>query len=230
MLADDGNRLVGREVVAVVFEHRQVQSRDQAVGGVAGDQVNLAGLQGAGEQAEVHDSWRGGEVQTVGCGQAAVTVGALHELVAESGTPVGGVGGGLGDGSQVEAARVFAPDFDGEGVVETEGAADCQLEARRIFSLDAGVDVFFAAGRILFEDGGQGGAGVFRVDVDASAEDRLVADVAAGQVETALHREMGLVFDLLGNEFAQDELLGKVLGADDDPILAGGAAGGQENG
>ena len=230
MLADDGNSLVGREVVAVVLEHRQIQRRDQAVGGVAGDQVNLAGLEGPGEQAEVHDSWGGGEMQTVGCGQAAVTVGPLHELVAESGAPVGGVGGGLGDGFKVQAAGVFAPDFDGEGVVETEGPADCEMEALGIFSLDAGVDVFFAAFRILFEDGGQGGAGVFRVDVDASAEDRLVADVAAGQVETALDREMGFVFDLLGDEFAKDELLGKVLGADDDPILAGGAAGGEENG
>ncbi len=53
-----------------------------------------------------------------------------------------------------------------------------------------------------------------------------MADVAAGQVETALDREMGFVFDLLGDQFAQDELLGKVLGADDDAILAGGAAGG----
>ena len=57
-----------------------------------------------------------------------------------------------------------------------------------------------------------------------------MADVGAGQIETALDGEMGSVFDFLGDEFAKDELLGKVLGADDDPILAGGAAGGEENG
>ncbi len=69
-----------------------------------------------------------------------------------------------------------------------------------------------------FENRGQGGAGVFGIDIDAAAENRLLADVCARQVEAALDRQVGLVFDLLGEDFAEDELLGEVLGADDDAV------------
>ena len=48
---DDGDGLVGREVVAVVFENDHAQGRDQAVGGIAGDDVNLFFFQCAVEQA-----------------------------------------------------------------------------------------------------------------------------------------------------------------------------------
>ena len=55
-----------------------------------------------------------------------------------------------------------------------------------------------------------------------------MADVASGEVETALHREMSLVFDLLGDDFAEDELFGEILGADYDAIRARRAAGGEK--
>ena len=169
-----------------------------------------------------------GEAEAVGCGQASVAVRTLHELVTETGAPLRGVGGGLGDGLQVEAAGVVATDFDGEGVVEAEGRAHGQIESRGIFGFHAGVDILLGACGILFEDGSEGGAGVFGVNVDASAENGLVADVAAGEIEAALDREVSLVFDLLGDDFAEDELFGEVFGADDDAGLAGGAAGGEE--
>ena len=53
-----------------------------------------------------------------------------------------------------------------------------------------------------------------------------MADVGAGEIEAAFDREMSFVFDLLGDEFSEDELLGEVLGADDDAVFAGWAAGG----
>src|SRR6266436_5523611 len=40
-LADDGDGVVGREVVAVVGEGDQAEGVDEAVGGVAGDDVDL---------------------------------------------------------------------------------------------------------------------------------------------------------------------------------------------
>ena len=49
--ARDGDGLVGREVVAVVFENDHAQGRDEAVGGIAGDDVNLFLFQCAVEQA-----------------------------------------------------------------------------------------------------------------------------------------------------------------------------------
>ena len=61
------------------------------------------------------------------------------------------------------------------------------------------VDFFAIGTRFFFQDRGQGGAGVFGVDVDAASEDGLVADVGSGEIEAALDRQMGFVFDLLGD-------------------------------
>ena len=55
-----------------------------------------------------------------------------------------------------------------------------------------------------------------------------MADVAAGKIEAAFDREMSLVFDLLGDDFTEDELLGEIFGADDDAVGAGRAAGGEQ--
>ena len=123
-----GHGFVGREIMAVVFEHEQIERRDQAVGRVAGGQIDLFILERAGEQAQVHDAGRLGETQAVGRGQSFVAVGALHEFVAESGAPLRSVGGGLRDGFQMQAAGVFAANFDGECVVEAERLADVEIE------------------------------------------------------------------------------------------------------
>ena len=85
----------------------------------------------------------------------------------------------------------------------------------------------------LLEDGGEGGAGVLDVGVDAAAGEGLLADVAAGEVEAAVDA-LGMAFggedgfDLLGEEFAEDDLLGEVLGADDDARGARRGAGGEK--
>ena len=68
----------------------------------------------------------------------------------------------------------------------------------------------------LLEDGGEGGAGVFDVGVDAVGEEGLLAEVGAGQPEAALDGAAAGGFDLLGEELAEDDLLGEVFGADDD--------------
>ena len=75
-----------------------------------------------------------------------------------------------------------------------------------------------------FQDGGEGRAGVFRINIDAAAENCLMANVAAGQVEAALDREMSFVFDLLGNDLPEDQLFGEIFGADDDAVFARGTA------
>ncbi len=55
-----------------------------------------------------------------------------------------------------------------------------------------------------------------------------MADVGAGEIEAALDGKMSFVFDLLGDDFSQDELFGEIFGADDYAVFAGGAAGGEE--
>ena len=85
----------------------------------------------------------------------------------------------------------------------------------------------------MFQDGGERGAGVFGVDIDATAEDRLVTDIAACEIEASLDGKASLVFDLLCDKLAKNELLGEILGADYDAVLAGWAAGNEhpnENG
>src|SRR5207302_6987872 len=51
-----------------------------------------------------------------------------------------------------------------------------------------------------------------------------MADEGSGKIEAALDSQAGSGFKLLGNQLAENELLGEVLGADDDAVLAGGAA------
>jgi hypothetical protein len=45
-----------------------------------------------------------------------------------------------------------------------------------------------------------------------------VADIAACEVKTAFHFEIGPGFNLLGEKFAEDDLLGEVFGADDGMV------------
>ena len=61
-LADDGDGIVGREVVAVVFEGDEAEGVDEAVGGVPGDDVDLTIDEGAVDEAEIHHFGLPGEV------------------------------------------------------------------------------------------------------------------------------------------------------------------------
>ncbi len=131
LLSHDRHSLIGREVVAIVLQNKQIQRGDKAVGDVSCGQIDLFVLERAGEQAQVHDARGLGETQAVGGGQALVAVGTLHELVAESGAPLRSVGGGLRDGLQAEPAGVVAADLDGEGVIESERLADREIEIAR---------------------------------------------------------------------------------------------------
>src|SRR5438045_3240011 len=94
----------------------------------------------AGEEAEVHDAWRRGETQAVGCDQALVAVGTLHEFVAEACAPLRSVRGGLGERLQMQTASVLASNLDGKSVIEAERRAERQVEAIFVFRLDAVVN------------------------------------------------------------------------------------------
>ena len=52
------------------------------------------------------------------------------------------------------------------------------------------------------------------------ADERLVADVAAGEVEPSLHLEIGFGFDFLRKKLAEDDLLGEILRANDGVVGA----------
>src|SRR3954471_6888426 len=106
--ADDRHGLVRWKVVAIIAEHEEIKSGDQAVSGVPGDQVDLFILERAVEESEIHNAWRFCKSQAVGRNQALVSVRALHELVTKSRTPLWCIGSGLRNGLQVQPSRVFA--------------------------------------------------------------------------------------------------------------------------
>src|SRR5699024_1759312 len=67
------------------------------------------------------------------------------------------------------------------------------------------------------EDLGETGAGVLGVHRDFAFDERLVGDLGAAEVHAVLGGDPG-VLEHLEVHLAEDELLGEVLGADDDRL------------
>ncbi len=95
--------------------------------------------------------------------------------------------------------------------MKPNGGTESKTEARFVFILDPLVDVRFIAANFLLEDGGQRSSGVFGIDVDAPGQHCLLANVSPRQIKAALHLQMRLRFNLLGQEFTEDQRLGKIL-------------------
>src|SRR6266436_1937647 len=74
-LADDGDGVVGREVAAVVLEGDKSKGIDEAIRGVARDDVNLMIDESAVDEAEVHDFGSSREMEIVAAAPAAEAVG-----------------------------------------------------------------------------------------------------------------------------------------------------------
>src|SRR6266705_2276277 len=87
-LANDWDCVVGRKVVAVVGEGDKAEGVDEAVRGIAGDNIDLMIEEGAVDEAEVHHVGLPGEVEAVQTAQGAEAVGALEEFVADAGAPL----------------------------------------------------------------------------------------------------------------------------------------------
>jgi hypothetical protein len=227
-LADDGDGVVGREVVAVIGKGDEAEGVDEAVGGIAGDDVDLMIEKGAIEKAEVHDFRRFGEAQMVAVAQGAEAVGALEEFVADADAPFGGDWSDVGEFLEMKIFGVGTANDHGEGVFEAERLGDFEAEAIGVELLDAAVDGGGIAGRRFIEDGGEGGAGVFDVKVELAGEDGFVDKEGAAEIGLAHDRYAGFGFDVLGEELGEDDLLGEEFGADGDFGLRRFVTGGKE--
>src|SRR5208282_1244859 len=115
-------------------------------------------------------------------------------------------------------ACIVTANLHSKGVVETKGRPQRKTVMRFIGGLHPLIDSGLVASNLLLEDGGQSGAGVFRINVDATGQHGLLADIGSRQIEAALDFQMSLRFDLLGQKFAEDERLSKILGTDHDAI------------
>src|ERR1019366_7985846 len=108
----------------IVLETGEPEGLDGAVGGVSGDHIDLMGVEGTIEQAEIHDAWRARESEAIGLAQARKTVGALFKFIADSKAPLRRVLCGLAECGQVQAARIIAANHHRERVFKTEWWAD----------------------------------------------------------------------------------------------------------
>jgi hypothetical protein len=101
------------------------------------------------------------------------------------------------------AARIVAANLHGESIVETKARAQRQPEMliRILYAL---IHRSLIAARLLLEDGAQRGARVFRINVDATGQHSLMADIRPRKIKAALHFQAGVRFNLLRHKFAQD--------------------------
>jgi hypothetical protein len=226
--ANDGNRVIGRKVMAIVFKGDQAKRINQAVGGIAGDDVHLMLDEGAVDEAEVHDAGPPGEMEGVTFAPAAETVGALEEFVADPDAPLGSERRDIGNGVEVEIFGVAAADDHSECVCEAERFGDFEVETLGIELLDAIVDGGGIACRRFVEDGGEGGAGVLDVEVELAGLESFVDEESAAEIGLADDRNAGAGFNVLGEKFGEDNLFGEEFGADGDSRLWRTVTGGGE--
>ena len=126
---------------------------------------------------------------------------------------------GIRDGRQVQPLSICTAHNHGKGIFKPQAARDGNVEATCIERADRGKDRGggpFLRQR-LFEDGSQRGAGVLNIRVNATCDERLMAEVAAGKIEAAVHFFMAFCLNLLRKKFTQNDLLCEVFGADGNP-------------
>src|SRR5438874_7843482 len=85
----------------VVFELEEIESGDQAVGRVAGYNVEIAGLERAIGEREVHFAWLACKTEAISFRKSRITVGPRHEILSETRLPIFGERYGVGDSFQI---------------------------------------------------------------------------------------------------------------------------------
>lgn len=88
-IANDGDRVVRREIMAIVLERDQVERVDETVSGIAGNDIDLPIDECTIDKSRIHDTGSCGKVKIVAIAPAMKTVGALDELVTDSDAPLG---------------------------------------------------------------------------------------------------------------------------------------------
>ena len=229
--ADDWYGVVGREIVAIVGEADEVQRVDEAVGGIAGDDVDFFIDECAIDEAEVHHARRFSEMQTVALDEAAIAVGALEKFVADAGAPAWSDRNDVGNLTEMKLFGVGTADDHREGVFESERFGDFEIEALGVALLDTSVDGLRVGvvGRRLVEDGGQRGAGVFDIEIEIAGKKRLLTKQRPTEIGFAVDVDASAGFDVLREEFGEENLLGEEFGTDGDMRLGRAAAGETEN-
>ena len=88
ILANDGDGVIGRKIVAVVFQDNQMQGIDDPIGGVARYDVDFVILQCPVNQPQIHHTRWLREMQAVTFAPAAESVRAFEEFEAHTDSPL----------------------------------------------------------------------------------------------------------------------------------------------
>src|SRR5260370_19812420 len=105
--------------------------------------------------------------------------------------------------------RVIAADDHGESIFEAEWRGDFEMEAVGVELLDAVIDGGGITLGSFVEDGGEGGAGVFDVEVELACEKCFVDEECAAKIRLSDDGNAGPGFNVLGQEFGEHDLLGE---------------------
>ncbi len=184
----------------VVGQDDEAVACDQAVGGIAIDDINLAGVEGLildGGQEGMHLA----EVQVVRRRESRQSVGAADEIRGETGGEAVGYAGEVAQRVQAVACRGPGTDGDGIGVLEAERGQPLDTPAAPELGGDAGEHRRGVCLGRFAQDHEQAGAGVLGVDIDGTGAQGLERNL--GCAESGPSRD---------SDTARLEELGKDLG------------------
>ena len=111
--------------------------------------------------------------------------------------------------------RVVLADDHGESVFEAKRLGEVEVEALGVLAPDAGeyLGGVLVIGRLV-EDGGESCTSVFDIEIEIAGEEGLVDEKSAAEIGFADDGNTGACFDVLGEEFGEDDLLGEKFRAD----------------
>lgn len=216
--------------MAVVLKGDETKGVDQAVSAVAGDDVDLFFFQRTVDQTEIEHAGRFAELQLVAFRPAFITIGAFEKFVTNAGAPMRSERSDVGDFDEVILARIVTADDHGESVFKAERFGDFERETAGVFVAHTSIDGIRIASGIFTEDGGKSGSGIFDIKIDIAVQHGFVNQESAAEIGFAFDGNPGPRFDVLGEEFGEDDLFGKEFGGDDEMGFARSAARGEEQG
>ena len=128
------------------------------------------------------------------------------------------MGRGITDRLQLEALGLGLAHQDREAVLKAQGREHLQPELAAVGQARVLPDLLGGPGprqrRRLLEDRRPGRAAVLHVAIQPTMAQAVVQQTGAAETEAALHLQARVAFNLLGQQFAEDQLLGEILRAD----------------
>src|SRR2546427_7354458 len=128
----------------------------------------------------------------------------------------------------MKSLRIIAGNDHRKSVFKAKRLGDLKMEAMGVEVLDAVIDGRGIPLRGFVQNGSEGRAGVFDVEIQLAGEECFVDEKRPAEIGLSNDRDSGFRFDVLRYEFGEDDLLGEKFGANGDFGLRRFGAGGKE--